>query len=230
MQNPEHLAAAKRLHASVYLRRGFVQPSDVHGGQITLRADPHQAHASYFVAMDTHTHTVIATVRQIHARRKHGHYSFPMFASTNLYKRTRRLISTHAPYDCVEISGLAKHQAADSIVPLLLYRAMWHQSIRERHQLWLMACDTRLFDRLQALFGPAIKRAGRVTAYPGGNVVPAILDVQSSVQALRQSLSGRRSLKRAVRRRVVAFFIRGLPVEYLMPKEQKAYEELKRYE
>jgi hypothetical protein len=226
--NPEHQKAAKRLHALVYLRRGFVDIQDISNGHIGTRSDPHQKHAVYFVAMDKKHHMVLATARQIHAQRIDGHRSFPMIVQANLYEKTRRWIEAHEPKACVEISALAKHQAADSVTPLLLYRAMWHQSIREHHKVWLMACDVRLYGRLKILFGPAIRKAGKVTAYYGGRVVPAVLDVQGSIRAAEKGLRRSRLLKRVVRKHVVRFFLQGLPVDKLSVAERRAYERLKR--
>ena len=58
------LAEAKRLHAAVYLARGFIQPPDIQAGVLTMDADPHQLHSDYFVAVSRGR--VAAVARQIH--------------------------------------------------------------------------------------------------------------------------------------------------------------------
>jgi hypothetical protein len=219
--------AAKKLHAATYLRRGFVLPSDIIGDKLSHRTDPHQHHSHYFVVIDKKTGLISGTARQIRAHRTQGHYSFPLFTQAQLYKYSRDYIEKFKPKECVEISGLVKHKSADSMVPLLLYRALWHYSLRNNHKIWLMACDVRLYERLQLLFGSAIRRAGKTTPYQGGDVVPAIVDIQSSVSALKRSLRSMSWFKWRIRRQIVDFFLHGAPYEIMSAEEKRAFQKLK---
>lgn len=222
----DYLVAAKKLHAKVYLDRGFIQGKDVLDGMLTHKADPHQAHSHYFVVIDTKSSRMVATSRQIELRAGHGHNSFAMVKQANLYKRGRKLIRKHDPAKSIEISGLAKERGVSKIAPLLLYRAMWHRSLREKHTLWLLACDVRLFIRLKLLFGTSISKIGRVTPYYGGDVVPAMMNVQTSVADLGKSLEKAAAFEKPLRHRIARFMLNGIPVESLNEKEKKALKQI----
>ncbi len=221
-----YLIAAKKLHASVYLGRGFVQPEDVDDGILTEIADPHQKHSTYFVVTEKNSGHIIATSRQIEANGRKKHNSFALMGKAFLYPGAVRRIKSHQPEDAVEISGLAKQRGVSKLAPLLLYRAMWHRSLKSKHKLWLLAIDSKLFIRLKLLFGPTIRKSGRVTPYYGGDVVPATLDVQASVVGLNRCLKKATPLQRPLRMAVIRFMINGLPVESLRAPEKRAYKEL----
>lgn len=214
--------AARRLHAAVYLSRNFVEERDVADGFLSLKIDPYHSHSQYFIVVDKKTGELVATSRQVKARRSRGYNSFAMFTHTPLYKRAIKLITRHDPLDCVEISGLAKHRGVSKIAPLLLYRAMWQHSIERQHKLWLLLCDYRLFARLKLLFGPAIQKVGPVTFYLGSDSVPASLRLTSSIRDLERAIDNAAWFQRWLRRRTVQFMLKGINVELLSEKERKA--------
>ncbi|HVI69224.1 MAG TPA: hypothetical protein VM581_02085, partial [Magnetospirillaceae bacterium] len=218
----DYLGAAKKLHAKVYLSRGFVSEKDVVDGLLTHHADPHQKHSRYFVVIDLKTSRVVATARQIELKQGYGHNSFAIVKQANLYERARRMVRKHDPAKTIEISGLAKESGVSKIAPLLLYRAMWHHSLRSEHTLWLLACDVRLFIRLKLLFGAGISKIGRVTPYYGGDIVPAVLDVQNSVTNLKKALERANSFEKPLRRRIVRFMLNGIPAKHLNSRERDA--------
>ncbi|HKX72935.1 MAG TPA: hypothetical protein VJM32_02900 [Candidatus Saccharimonadales bacterium] len=226
VEGDDYLVAAKKLHAKVYLDRGFIREQDIVDGIISPSADPHQMHSKYFVVIDTKASRMVATARQIELRQGRGHHSFAMVKKANLYKRGLKLIRKHDPAKSIEISGLAKERGVSKIAPLLLYRAMWHRSLREKHTLWLMASDVRLFIRLKLLFGKSITKVGRVTPYYGGNVVPSIMCVQESITDLKKSLDSTPWFERPLRHRIARFMLNGLPIDSLSAKERKALEQL----
>lgn len=222
-----YLLAAKKLHAKVYLARGFVHETEVDGGVISVKSDPHQLHSRYFVVTDKKSGGIIATSRQIEATRRKKHGSFASVGKAHLYPGALKRIKSHKPEEIIEISGLAKQRGVSKLAPLLLYRAMWHHSLRSRHKLWLLAVDTKLFVRLKLLFGTTIRKSGKVTAYYGGDVVPAILDLQSSITGLKNSLKKSSPTNKLLRLAIIRFMINGLPVGALNSGERKAHQELK---
>ncbi|HSE60743.1 MAG TPA: hypothetical protein VLA88_00440 [Candidatus Saccharimonadales bacterium] len=224
----DYITAARKLHAEVYLDRKFVKPKDIVNGFLTSKIDSYYKHSQYFVVTNKKTGAIIATARQINAINSKGHNSFAMFKHTPLYKRSIKLITRHDPVDCVEISGLAKHRGVSKIAPLLLYRAMWQHSVEQKHKLWLLACDYRLFVRLKLLFGPAIQKAGRASYYLGSNSVPAILNVPTSLRAMNRAVSGATFYERWLRRRVTRFMLNGLDESLLSESERKALAELRK--
>lgn len=226
VEGEDYLVAAKKLHAKVYLDRGFVREQDVINGILSPSADPHQAHSKYFVVIDAKESRMVATARQIELRQDKGHNSFAMMKRANLYKRGLKLIRKHDPAKSIEISGLAKERGVSKIAPLLLYRAMWHRSLREKHTLWLMASDVRLFIRLKLLFGKSIIKIGRVTPYYGGDVVPSVMHVQESITDIKKSLERTPWFERPLRHRIARFMLNGLPIESLSLKERRSLEEI----
>lgn len=224
VESPDYLLAAKKLHAEVYLYRNFVTKKDIRAGVLNSKVDPYQPHSQYFVVTDKSRARVLATARQIQAKPKKGHDSFAMLTHTRLYERSREQILAHAPVDCVEISGLAKHRGVSKLAPLLLYRAMLQHSLRNHHKLWLLACDVRLYVRLKLLFGSAIQQAGPRTFYLGSEVVPAILRLDSAIQSMHKSLRKGNFFEKQLRYRVLRFILKDVPTELLSPKEKKAFD------
>jgi hypothetical protein len=223
---PEHLLAAKRLHAEVYLGRNFVAENDVQGGVLTREADPHQDHAQYFVVVDRRSQEVVATCRQIQAHPQKGMLSFPIMDHVRLHEQAAAILAGHQASACIEASGFAKKANVSSSAPLLIWRAMWHDSLRERHRIMFLACDVRLYERMSLLFGPGIQKAGPVTAYPGGDVVPTILEIQSSVAALKKAVDQAPLAKRIIRQKTARFLLHGISAEALSNSELQAYYEL----
>ncbi len=217
VNEPEFIQAAQRLHAQVYLDCGYVDKTMLTpDGRLSLEHDPYQLHADCFVVTQRHDYRrqLIATARQIRVSEDLAlsHHSFPTFSRLKLYIKERERITKANPSDCVEISALAKLRTTNSVAVLLLYRTMWHHSLRVRHQLWLMACDAKLYGRLKLLFGDTLVQAGPETYYMGSKVVPAILEVPGSLELLRGEVHKSGIMRRGLKRRIVNFFLSGAPL------------------
>ncbi len=205
-----YIAAARRLHAAVYMDRGYVGPEAItKTGQLRVSHDPYQRHADYFVAFSQigGQLAVVATARQIIARRDHGHNSFPMYRHLQLYALQRHRIAQMDPSQCVEISALARRRGESAVLALLLYRAMWRHSLAAGHKQWLMACDIVLYRRLRQLFGPAVEQAGPPAFYMGSRVVPAIINVADSLAWVQRVSNNRNPLRNRLRWQVARFLL-----------------------
>jgi hypothetical protein len=121
----------------------------------------------------------------------------------------------------VEISGLAKQRNASSMAPLYLYRQMWHHSLYKKHDLWIMACDVRLFQRLSILLGDAIIQIGSQTKYKGGDVIPSLVMPKEALHALVTSAIQAKLMKRYLRLLVVEFFLDGLSADMISKSDYK---------
>ena len=210
------LAEAQQLHAGVYLKRNFISEQDISAdGRMHHTADPHQKHSTYFVVRDRATERIVATSRQIELDNTKLCKSFPLLEKANIEPEWLDYIMDHRLDRVVEISGLAKLKDVSSMAPLYLYRQMWHHSLRQKHDLWLMACDVRLFQRLKILLGDAIIQIGEETGYQGGNVIPAVVKPKQSLHALIKSALDANFMQRYVQLLVVEFFISGLPMHAL---------------
>lgn len=202
---------AQILHAAVYLQRAFISSHDIGiDGRMTLLSDPHQEHAVYFAVKNRHG-ALVATSRQIHVRTDRSHDAFPILSKAKIEKRWRDYIMSIDSHKIVEISGLAKFRGESKIVPLFLYRKMWHYSLSEGHTLWLMACDVVLYQRLKLLLGDAIVQIGRQTSYQGGEVIPALVHPVLALDDLTRSIHTSRFLKRKIRIMTRDFFLYGMP-------------------
>lgn len=225
----ERIAHAKRLHASVYLSRRFIEPDDVdEDGAIRHEADPHQKHAHYFAAEvdGDEGREIIAVVRQIEVDPLQGFGSFPVLEKAKIYSRALIEITAYDPHACIEVSALSKKRGTGTEATLLLYREMWYRSLRDGHAVWLMACDVRLYERLKLLFGPALKKIGARTSYQGGDVIPAMLRPFDALGALIQSTESSRFLVRSFRKRLLRFLCEGYPRELLEPGQIKRLRQL----
>jgi hypothetical protein len=201
------LLTAQRLHARVYVRLHFIEPGDVAAnGAMHLQADPHQAHADYFVVVDAHDQDkVLVTARQI--RVEQTHYDLPVLGKARLSRRARRQLLGLSPEQLVEISGLVKDDGVPTTAVMELYRAMWQHSLDRQHALWVMACDPKLYKKLKVLFGRALRKIGRRTPYPGADIIPCVMDLRLSERTLQRHLRSRHPLYRHVRRNVAAHFL-----------------------
>ena len=222
-----YLAAAKQLHANIYLGRNFIAPTQLNEhGHLSVEHDPYQEHADYFVVTRTNggSSEVIVTARQIKAQNPHGHISFPTVSKLELYPESRASIEVLDPVNCIEISALAKRRGESSFAVLMLYRYMWHYSLRNGHQLWLMACDEAVYAQLQFLFGAALVEIGPKTYYMGSWVVPAMLNVDRSVETLTRNTRTMNPFKYRLKRDLAAYLMRGMPTPASSPKTAAARE------
>jgi hypothetical protein len=76
-----------------------------------------------------------------------------------------------------------------------------------------MACDARLFRRLEDFFGDALLQIGAQVYYKGHDVIPAVLEVDRSLSVLQRKLRSLNPIKQKLRRDMARFFLDGLPEE-----------------
>lgn len=212
--DPRHdskdLRAAKKLHASVYLSLGFVDESEIFDEIIHEHSDPYQRHAEYFIVKKRDE--VVAAARQIVYKGLGEHHdSFPVLDKAIIYDRSRNRLLGYHPTEIVEISALVKKRGESSVVPLVLYRALWRHSLASQHRIWVMACDPRLYDRLKMLFGPTFTKIGQRTPYKGADAIPVALAMDASVKYVHKVLGSRRQDLFDLRRRAARFMVKDIP-------------------
>jgi hypothetical protein len=216
LKNNKDLRAAQKLHAAVYLERGFIESQHLNkDGRMAVRHDPYQKHADYFAVVEGvgKNQRVIATARQITARPEQGYVSFPTLAKLGIDPSIRQAIESLSPTTCVEISGLAKTKGYSSYATFLLYRSLWQHSLQQKHQVWVMACDAQVYARLKYFFGDALLQIGGKVHYMGSDVVPAILEVDRSLGILQKKTRSLNFARQQLRREMTRFFLDGLPDE-----------------
>lgn len=218
---PEQLSAARQLHAQTYVRLGIVSAAELTpDGYIGADEDPQQAHAQYFLVQGPSDGTgephAFAAVRVIYADQAKGLKSFPTYLNQQFYPEQRQLLESLDPADCGEISALVREQGVSGMTTLMLYRAIWHYALVQGYARLLVSCDARLHNRCKMIFGAAWMRAGPDGTMRGVPVVPVLVDIPSSLdEALK--LSRVNPVRRRIRRKALAFFLRGLPEEAIQP-------------
>lgn len=167
----EDVLAARRLQAAVYVARGFISPADVGvDGTISAAVDPWSGRSTHFgVVRET---VAVAVARQI-AVQDLG--ALPSLRLAGLAGEEVGRIRGLAPRQVVEISGLARGSRTPSSDVVAVYVSMWLWSLN-RHRVWVMAVDVRVFKLLRVLIcGHALRQIGPVQPYMGSPVVPAVL-------------------------------------------------------
>ncbi|TAK89251.1 hypothetical protein EPO04_04125 [Patescibacteria group bacterium] len=208
--HPGHLDAAQRLHAEVYLAKGYIYEQDVNGdGKINDIADPHKDGSTYFVTTRINEggkEEVVASARHIRSHKKGGS-DLPLLQQASIEQKYRQEIQGYLPSQCVEVSALVKRRGFGMVASLLLYREMWRHSRDRGDKLWLMACSPALLKRLQQLFGSTLIQIGPPTPYTGEEIIPVMLKVEEGEARLRRE--ARRSWhpgRRFLYRELLAFF------------------------
>ncbi|MBW4061069.1 hypothetical protein HJC99_00650 [Candidatus Saccharibacteria bacterium] len=222
---PDDDRAARQLHAKIYRELGYVTPDGVnHLGLMTPAADPYGHKAVYFAVWSSAktASAPVATGRIIEAAPGDDHMAFQMYNELTLSPEAVATIGSFDPSTCAEVSGLAKRRGESTVAILLLYRAMWQYSIGRHHKLWLMAVDERLFGRIQQLFGPAFQVAGEPVFFRGHTVVPAMLNLETSIDKLIRASKTGSPWQRLVRARLAAFMLHGLPNDLRRTHQSKA--------
>jgi len=169
----------------------------------------------------------VAAVRVILAEPESGFDSFPLFREQRqLHPRHRRLLEAVDPAACGEISALVREPGTNGKAALMLYRAVWHYALSQRHAYLLVLCKAHLYRRCKIIFGRSWIRVGpgydRLTNI---REIPVIIDVRGSLdEAL--TLSRVNPVKRLIKLKALRFFLRGLPEDVILPAHR---EKLDRY-
>jgi hypothetical protein len=220
VSEPDALSAAKELHARTYRRLGMVPAEALtdDGRRIGLAADPHQAHAQYFSVQELRDGgpRTVAAVRVILADPASGLRSFPFYERRVLYPKYRRELEALDPAACGEISALVREPGANGKAALMLYRAVWHYALTRRSERLLVSCNARLYRRCKIIFGASWIRVGPSDHSMNARVMPVVIDIRGSLdEAL--TLSRLNPLKRRIKLKALAFFLRGLPEDVILP-------------
>lgn len=224
------LKQAQLLHAQVYRAHGYITDQDLtQSGLIDHREDPYQDHAQYF-AVERQIDgkwRLIAASRLILSHKTKQHQSFQTYIHQTLTPQAKALVESSDPSRIAEVSALVKVPGQSLAAALMLYRAMWHYALAHDHELWLMSCDLRLYQRLKLLFGSALTKAGDIRYFKGHNIVPLLLRVDQSLDGLTTRKRWSLPPRRLLRRRLLAFMLRGLNLETLSDRYRQQFEDLK---
>jgi hypothetical protein len=193
--DPEVIAAARRLQGRVYAERGFV--TQLNDGMVD---DPYVAHARYFVATAPDGR-VVGVCRQILGPL----VGLPTLTRFRLDPPYRAWADGVDPADVVELSALAVDRSlaggSGRLVSAGLYRQMWQRAFtRREHRYWVANVSPRLLDVLNGVFGFGFEPMGAAQPYVGPPTVPCRLELETLPARMLRNHPG-----------VSAWFLTGLP-------------------
>lgn len=230
------VSRARQLTATFYLKRGFIQPTDVDAisGVMTEGADPHNEKSEYYVVTGMNEmgmKDVSATVRKILYDPEKGSESFPVMQYFDQFKPEFQKEINEVGLDrCVEISALARDpNASNELDALNLYKTIWQdallrQGTDQQEDLWLMAASPALFNTFTEYFNGAIKKIGPELPYPGQVAIPAVVSpVEGFIDLVKNVDSD--PIHAETRRFVVEFMLNGLDKDKLTDEIKQILEE-----
>lgn len=218
--NPHDIHTAQRLQGLRYFSEGYVCEGDIKpSGVLNDAIDPYKDRSTYFTVSDEITPTKpLVVARQINCDTDG---SFPVLDHMDLFPGACAKIKRLDASQCVEISGLAKVPGTPQTMVLLLYRAMWHHSLAQGHDKWIMASDRRLTRNLREMFGGALEVIGETQHYLGSPSDPMLLDSRHGLETLLQECLDEANSETGINKRsIAATLIDGLDRD-LLPKVQR---------
>lgn len=206
------LQGAQQLHAAVYLAKGYVRPEEINeNGILHVEGDPYQEHAYYFTVKNKQTNQLAASARLIYAPANSTLADFQTLTHLKLFDEARSILAKYKADDCLEVSALVRVQNENSLAVLMLYREMWQFTLKQGHRLWLMSCNANLYTRLRFLFGNALQPIGPKQSFRNHMFIPVMIEIESSLNNLLRNSYSRNPIDRALKRRLVRFFLNGVP-------------------
>lgn len=170
-RRPGDIDAARRLHAEVYLAKGYVTQAEVVDGLIVPDVDPWVADSTYFLARDDLGEPV-GVSRQITPPRVE---QLPTMGMRELHPAVDAQLRRQPPHSVVEISALAVRRWADRLAATLLYSCMWERSRRLGHRAWVMSVHPVVWEQLNRSLGPVLEAFGPTQWYLGSDVIPSFV-------------------------------------------------------
>lgn len=221
----EQILTAQRLHAWRYLEEGYVKKSDItEEGVLSDLIDPYKPLSTYFILSDEHTpRQPVVVARQIEFDPNNV---FPVLKNMTLWPSGEKAVDKVDHPRCVEISGLAKVPNARRSLTLMLYRDMWHFSLKESHDKWFIASDIRLTEDLKAMFNGAIQSIGPTQDYLGSPTDPMLLDASHGMTTLLEECLDLYPEQPIDRKEIVALLLEGLDLEFLSEKDRLLIQKL----
>ena len=222
-KNHCEVLAARRLHAKEFIRRGFLTEDDIDDtGCIRASRDEYHRHSIYYVVENASNQQIVGASRQILGTPEKGYFSFQVMKHVDLFPKALATVKSRQLTEICELSGVVKERGQPTIVPLLLYRTMWHQSLLMGHELWLMLINDKAYQPIQKLFGRMLIRVGPPLMYWSTRVYPCTVRTSQALDALiEESRSAGSAIEQYRARLLVRFMIDGLDLELLGPATRR---------
>jgi hypothetical protein len=172
LERDEEVLAARRLHADVFVASGFVGLEDVApDGTLAPSVDPYPGMSTYVGVLDDRG--LRATARQIVLP---DAADLPALRFAGLDPVEVRRLTLVPASGVTEISALARASGATAADVISVYTAMWANSLRAGHHVWVMGVDRTVFRLLRhQIAGDVLHAIGPTQDYLGSASVPAVL-------------------------------------------------------
>lgn len=185
--------ASQQLYTDVYLKRGFIEQSDLN--PVGNYTDGYFDQSKYYYSKNGQK---VATARQIFPTKKGGLMSLPtakefgVDADALAEAAGVSSVAEIKHTEVVEISALASKRTegdgGDFDAVISLYSRMIRDSMEAGHKLWLLNTDARFVDHLKLLVGEEqVHKLGEPRAYMGPPTTPVAINPQAVVREILSS-------------------------------------------
>lgn len=235
-RDPALVGEARKLVATEYVRRGFIENPVAKLDENGIpRDDPDHERATYYVVMLDGG--VAATVRTIHHDPAKGMESLPVLRDEDDRERLRMdRIEELGVENLIEVSALVRDRDSSfkKTDAMKLYKKIFMdawKNDKDGKSAFIMACNPRLAEDLQFLFGDSMERVGQDLEYTGQNATPILFaNREGAVQTIKASKDPKNK-NRKLQRDVVNYFLSGstrgdLHKDIIEALQENGYDEL----
>lgn len=229
-KDPELIYNARKMTADHYLQRGFISAEQIgEDGTVKRELDPYHNYSDYYILLEPSTKDIVATCRKINYDVAKGIDSFPVLKHRDqLDSETVQAILSVGLDSVVEISALVKNPSLDrdNTATLKLYRKVlqdsWKKKTHGKAEIFVMACNPKLYEGFQNLFGAQIKRMGSDLDYPGQKAIPSTVDTLNGPISLIERAADTNDPNSASFKSVLEYLFEGARGDLLHPEIVKA--------
>lgn len=225
---PHEVDGARKLNALVYKNIGYIKSEDIDAeGFIVPEIDPYKDFSQYFVVTKKGADEevdVLGASRKIQHGYEPGFDSFQMYKHSNLTPEGVDFVARHDLEKTVEISALCKKPGESSFIPLVLFRELWQDGIRNDEDLWLFTLDKNIYGKMQELFSNSFLQIGEETELTKYKtvVIPLAAEPQQIFNNVLEQTSKMKGLKKIQQKAFVRFFTDGLESHYMTSEQRQA--------
>lgn len=184
VDNANHLAEVRRLHAACYLGSGYVTENDLTPeGWID---DPWVPFSDYYAAYDELADgQIVGTCRIIRPSVR----GFPAFEDLPADSSAHDVFDHLDPNRCIEISSLATPRLGmqNMAISAALYGAVWQQAVLDDRAYMLAVMDNRLLRIMRRWFEFPFEEIAPERNYMGSMCTPVSMYVPRTIEVLTAS-------------------------------------------
>lgn len=225
------LHSARKLHADSYIARGVISKDQLdEAGLMNESLDPYVNRSDYFCVVDKHGQ-VIVSARFIRTVNEDLNTLQPRL-ETMQPKLSDEVLDSLDIKNTVEFASLVKQKDAPTIATLYIYRSMLAYSLRNNYKHWFFGLNSNINQNIGKTYGDALIRLG--DSIKLGNFAADFVPYYASPHEvfdkfIQQTLAIKRTkpVRYRLNRRLVQFFLDGIPVDLLAAEDLELIKQLK---